>query len=46
MLTVNAPRFKMFFTVLWPPLKYIAMRLLSATPPQAAFIALGALSSP
>ena len=25
MLTVNAPRFKMFFTVLWPPLKYIAM---------------------
>ena len=22
---VNAPRFKMFFTVLWPPLKYIAI---------------------
>jgi len=46
MLTVNAPRFKMFFTVLWPPLKYIAMRLLSATPPQAAFIASGVPFSP
>lgn len=46
MLTVNAPRFKIFFTVLWPPLKYIAMRLLSVTPPQAAFIASGVLFSP
>lgn len=46
MLTVNAPRFKIFFTVLWPPLKYIAMRPLSATPPQAAFIASGVLFSP
>ena len=46
MLTVNAPRFKMFFTVLWPPLKYIATRLLLATPPQAAFISSGVPSSP
>ena len=46
MLMVNAPLFRMFFTVLCPALRHRLTSFCSLIPPHAAFIASGVPSSP